>query len=98
MATPHTHDHGSWNTHAADALALKGTRRSSARDAVVTAIAAQDCCASAQEIHARLRTDGSTIGIASVYRTLELLVSLGLVVETRAGVGYRLGPCQGAAA
>jgi Fur family ferric uptake transcriptional regulator len=91
VATPHTHthshDHGSWNTHAADALALKGTRRSSARDAVVTAIAAQDCCASAQEIHARLRTGGSTIGIASVYRTLELLHGMGLVTRIDTGDG-----------
>jgi Fur family transcriptional regulator, ferric uptake regulator len=83
----HAHDHGPWNAHATAALAHKGTRRSSARDAVVTTLAAQDCCASAQEIHARLRTDGSAIGIASVYRTLELLHGMGLVTRVDTGDG-----------
>lgn len=69
------------------ALARKGTRRSSARDAVVAALAQQDCCASAQEIHARLRAAGSTIGIASVYRTLELLHGMGLVTRVDTGDG-----------
>ena len=86
-AHAHDHGHGPWDAHAADALARKGTRRSSARDAVVTALAAQDCCASAQEIHARLRTSGSAIGIASVYRTLELLHGMGLVTRVDTGDG-----------
>lgn len=91
MTAPHTHshahDHGPWDAHAAEALARKGTRRSSARDAVVAALAAQECCASAQEIHGRLRASGSTIGIASVYRTLELLHGMGLVTRVDTGDG-----------
>ncbi|MGI9187889.1 MAG: Fur family transcriptional regulator [Gaiellales bacterium] len=87
--TSHAHHHGgtSWGTHAADALTRKGTRRSSARDAVVAALGDQECCASAQEIHTRLRAGGSTIGIASVYRTLELLHGMGLVTRVDTGDG-----------
>ena len=44
----------------------------------------QDCCASAQEIHASLRASGRSVGIASVYRVLEVLV---LAHET----GHRIG-------
>lgn len=91
MSPPHAqhHAHGddAWDVHAATALARKGTRRSSARDAVVAALAGQECCASAQEIHTRLRDGGSTIGIASVYRTLELLHGMGLVTRIDTGDG-----------
>ena len=91
MSSPPTHAHthapDAWERHATDALARRGTRRSVARDAVVAALAAQECCASAQEIHTRLRADGSTIGIASVYRTLELLHGMGLVTRVETGDG-----------
>ncbi len=93
----HDHSHAAigWDTHAGEALTRKGTRRSAVRDAVVAALAAQECCASAQEIHARLRSGGSTIGIASVYRTLELLHGMGLVTRVDTGDGVaRFEPSQ----
>ncbi len=86
----HTHDHptpGAWSAHATEALARRGGRRSTARDAVLGALAAQDCCASAQEIHDRLRGQGNRVGIASVYRTLELLHEHGLVTRVDTGDG-----------
>ena len=88
VSHPHAHDApADWSAHAAAALARRGGRRSSARDAVLGAIAAQDCCASAQEIHDRLRGQGTTVGIASVYRTLELLHERGLVTRVDTGDG-----------
>ncbi len=83
----HAHDHGDWADHADAALARRGGRRSTARDAVLGALADQDCCASAQEIHERLRADGSPVGIASVYRSLDLLHGLGLVTRVDTGDG-----------
>ncbi|MGA0122072.1 MAG: transcriptional repressor, partial [Gaiellales bacterium] len=51
------------------------------------ASAAPGCCARAQEIHDRLRGQGTTVGIASVYRTLELLHERGLVTRVDTGDG-----------
>ena len=39
----------------------------------------QHCCLTAQEIFDELRADGQVVGIASVYRALELLSRMGLV-------------------
>jgi Fur family ferric uptake transcriptional regulator len=90
MSAQHDHPHGTpsdWSAHAATALARRGGRRSTAREAVLGALAAQDCCASAQEIHERLRAEGTRVGIASVYRTLELLHDQGLVTRVDTGDG-----------
>jgi Fur family ferric uptake transcriptional regulator len=46
---------------------------------VVDLLARQDCCATAQEIFDRLREDGRVVGIASVYRALDLLSRMNLV-------------------
>jgi Fur family ferric uptake transcriptional regulator len=54
---------------------------------VIESLAAQDCCRSAQEIFDQLRDDGRAVGIASVYRVLDLLVSLGLVQRLDLGGG-----------
>jgi Fur family ferric uptake transcriptional regulator len=54
---------------------------------VIESLAAQDCCRSAQEIFDGLRDEGRTVGIASVYRVLDLLVSLGLVQRLELGAG-----------
>lgn len=49
-------------------------------------LAAQDCCLSAQEIFDGVRTE-RPVGIASVYRTLDLLVELRLVQKVDLGGG-----------
>jgi Fur family ferric uptake transcriptional regulator len=53
-------------------------------------LAQQDCCLSAQEIAAELRERGEPVGIASVYRALDLLHEMNLVQRVELGErGYR---------
>jgi Fur family ferric uptake transcriptional regulator len=54
---------------------------------VIELLAEQDCCLSAQEIFDRLRARNRRVGIASVYRVLELLSSEGLVQRVDLGAG-----------
>jgi Fur family ferric uptake transcriptional regulator len=54
---------------------------------VIASLAEQECCRSAQEIFDQLRGEGRRVGIASVYRVLDLLVSLGLVQRLDLGGG-----------
>jgi len=68
-----------WAEHARSELLRAGHRTGGARDEVVGLLARQDCCLSAQDIHARLRTRGRGIGLASVYRALDALAQLELV-------------------
>ena len=85
---PHRTDPGArWAGHALDRVARAGHRSGGARRAVIESLAAQDCCRSAQEIFDQLRDDGRAVGIASVYRVLDLLVSLGLVQRLDLGGG-----------
>jgi Fur family transcriptional regulator, ferric uptake regulator len=76
-----------WGQHARDELQRTGHRAGAARLAVVDLLARQDCCLSAREIADELRTEGSEVGIASVYRALEVLDELRLVQRLDAGEG-----------
>ena len=76
-----------WERSARTALTGAGHRSGGARDVVVGLLARQNCCLSAQEIHERLRRDGSDAGIASIYRALDLLHDLGLVQRIEFGGG-----------
>jgi Fur family transcriptional regulator, ferric uptake regulator len=76
-----------WTSIALDRLREASGRSGAARSLVVELVGAQDCCLSAQEIHDRVRDQGSRIGIASVYRTLEGLDTLGLVQRVDLGDG-----------
>jgi len=76
-----------WAEHALARVAGAGHRSGGARRAVIASLADQECCRSAQEIHDQLRADGRRVGIASVYRVLDLLVSLGLVQRLDLGGG-----------
>ena len=65
-----------------------GWRRSgSARRAVVELLGRQECCLTAQDIFDRLRAEGRSVGIASVYRVLDLLSEKGLVQRIEVGAG-----------
>jgi Fur family transcriptional regulator, ferric uptake regulator len=64
-----------------------GHRGGGARGAVVSLLGRQDCCLSAQEISRELHEAGSDVGIASVYRALELLHGMGLVQRVEFGEG-----------
>jgi Fur family ferric uptake transcriptional regulator len=68
-----------WREHATGALRRAGHRSGGARTQVLELLAAEPCLASAQEIHDKLRSQDQRVGLASVYRALEVLASLGLV-------------------
>ena len=77
----------SWSEHAMTALRNAGLRRGGARRAVVDFLERQDCCRSAQEIHDGIAAAGRTVGVASVYRTLDTLTELRLVQRVDVGDG-----------
>jgi Fur family transcriptional regulator, ferric uptake regulator len=77
----------SWEKHAREELRRSGARTGGARDAVISYLAAQDCCLSAQEVFDSLRSEGRSVGIASVYRVLEQLAELRLVHRVDFGHG-----------
>jgi len=76
-----------WREHTDDALRTAGFRAGGARAAVLDELSRQDCCASAQEIHESLRRRGRSVGIASVYRVLEVLGELRLAQRIDVGDG-----------
>jgi Fur family ferric uptake transcriptional regulator len=79
-----------WAEHAREELRSAGHRSGGARAAVLDLIAQQECCLTAQEIFDRLRDERRDVGIASVYRALELLARMGLLrrVELADAAGY----------
>jgi Fur family transcriptional regulator, ferric uptake regulator len=77
----------SWEQYARDELRLSGARTGGARDTVISYLAAQDCCLSAQELFDGLRSEGRSVGIASVYRALDQLADLRLVRRVDFGHG-----------
>jgi Fur family ferric uptake transcriptional regulator len=82
--------HGSateWEAAARTALKEGGHRAGGARGAVVALLGHQNCCLSAHEISQELHESGSDVGIASIYRALELLHGMGLVQRVEFGEG-----------
>ncbi|MCP9487671.1 MAG: transcriptional repressor [Gaiellaceae bacterium MAG52_C11] len=57
-------------------------------------LAAQHCCLSAHDIAERVRTDGRPVGLATVYRTLDLLFSLGLLQRVDVATTARYEPVR----
>lgn len=76
-----------WEISARAALSDAGHRAGGAREAVVGLLGHQSCCLSAQEISDRLRSSGTDVGIASIYRALDLLHEMGLVQRVEFGEG-----------
>ena len=79
-------DHGAhgtaseaWSAHAQRELSRSGYRSGGARQEVVALLAEQQCCLSAGQIHEQLRTGTRGVGLASVYRALDVLTQLKLV-------------------
>jgi Fur family ferric uptake transcriptional regulator len=68
-----------WDKHALRVLERTGHRSSAPRTAVVGALADLGCSVSAREIGDYLRERDYRVGVASIYRTLELLERLRLV-------------------
>jgi Fur family ferric uptake transcriptional regulator len=85
-----------WSERTLTVLAKDGFRSGGARRAVIELLGRQECCLSAQEIFDALRAQGRKVGIASVYRVLELLTERGLVQRIELGSGTaRYEPEQG---
>ena len=68
-----------WSEHALLSLERAGYRSSAPRTAVVGALEEVDCGVTAREIGDLLDRRGDRVGVASVYRALEVLEEEGLV-------------------
>jgi Fur family ferric uptake transcriptional regulator len=76
-----------WVEHTTETLRRAGHRSSAPRMAVVETIGRHDCVLTAREISERLRGEGRDVGVATVYRALELLEGLGLLHRLETGEG-----------
>src|SRR4026209_2719051 len=77
----------SWRDHTEQALRGAGFRAGGARAAVIDLLSGQSGCASALEIHETVRGTERSVGIASVYRVLDVLSELRLVQRVDVGDG-----------
>ncbi len=68
-----------WRRRAEASLAAAGHRSGGARGAVIELLSHHSCALSAHEIADGLRRDGTKVGLASVYRALDLLEAHGLL-------------------
>ena len=68
-----------WTEHAFAVLSDHGHRAGGARAAVIEALGRHGGCVDADELVAKLRRDGTRVGVASVYRALGLLSTLGVL-------------------
>jgi Fur family ferric uptake transcriptional regulator len=78
---------GDWVVHARDTLERDGYRLSAPRTAVVETLATLGCSVTAKEIADRLHERGEDVGVASIYRTLDLLDRLRLARRVDAAEG-----------
>ena len=76
-----------WVGHARDTLERDGYRLSAPRTAVVETLATLGCSVTAKEIADRLHERGEDVGVASIYRTLDLLDRLRLARRVDAAEG-----------
>jgi Fur family ferric uptake transcriptional regulator len=76
-----------WVGHARDTLERDGYRLSTPRSAVVETLATLGCSVKAKEIADRLHERGEDVGVASIYRTLDLLDRLRLARRVDAAEG-----------
>jgi Fur family ferric uptake transcriptional regulator len=76
-----------WTQHAQRELEREGYRLSGPRSAVVETLDDLGCSVTAKEIADRLHDQGQDIGVASIYRTLELLDKLSLTRRVDAAEG-----------
>ncbi|MCB0876257.1 MAG: Fur family transcriptional regulator [Solirubrobacterales bacterium] len=76
-----------WIVRAEESLRAAGHRSSAPRSAVLELIGNQECVLSAREIADELRDRGRPVGVATVYRTLEVLEAMRLVQRLDVGDG-----------
>ncbi len=68
-----------WTQHAETELSRTGYRAGGARREVIALLSEQTCCLNANEIHEHLGRGDRRVGLASVYRALDVLTRLKLV-------------------
>jgi Fur family ferric uptake transcriptional regulator len=68
-----------WKEHAFAVLSERGHRAGRGRAAVVEALDRRGGCLDADELVETLRSEGASVGLASVYRALSLLSELGVL-------------------
>jgi Fur family ferric uptake transcriptional regulator len=76
-----------WSDRALAELRAAGYRRGAARGRVIDFLDRQQCCVGAQEIHRELSSRGERVGLASVYRVLDVLADKRLVQRLDLGDG-----------
>ena len=74
-----------WTSQTLEELQRAGYRSGGARRSVIQLLGRQECCLTAQEIFDGLRAEGRGVGIASVYRILDLLADQGFVQRVEIG-------------
>lgn len=74
-------------TSASDAPPTGPQRRTRQRAAVAAIVSPRGEFKTAQQIHAELRGSGDTIGLTTVYRTLQLMAEAGEIDALRTGDG-----------
>ena len=87
LAPVHGTATNAWAGHARRTLERAGYRESAPRTLVVDALAELGCSVTARDIAERVEARGRRVGLASVYRALELLAELGLVQRFDVGEG-----------
>jgi Fur family ferric uptake transcriptional regulator len=80
-------EHSGWPDHALAVLREAGLKSGQGRRAVVELLDRQPCALTAREIDDALRAEGRAVGLATVYRNLELLVEHRLVGKLDVGQG-----------
>ncbi|HEY8770391.1 MAG TPA: Fur family transcriptional regulator [Thermoleophilaceae bacterium] len=76
-----------WQDHAQGVLSRAGYRASAPRAAVVGALSELGCSVTAKEIADLLDEQGQSVGLASIYRALDLLDRMRLVNRFEVGEG-----------
>jgi Fur family ferric uptake transcriptional regulator len=76
-----------WSERALAELQAAGYRRGLARLRVIEFLERQECCIGAQDLHRELQAQGERVGLASVYRVLEVLTERRLVQRLDLGDG-----------
>jgi Fur family transcriptional regulator, ferric uptake regulator len=82
-----TASQATWTEHTLQTLASAGHRASGPRAEVISAIAELGCSVTAREVADVLHDRGSGVGLASIYRALDLLERLSLVKRFDVGEG-----------
>ncbi len=76
-----------WKDEAQAQLRRAGHRAGPARGRLLDVLEERTCCASAAELHAAVVGSGAVIGLASVYRALDVLLENGLLQRVDVGDG-----------